>query len=174
MDTPRWLPTLDRVVGAMIPNKMVDFVHGPVVMFLGTRSAELRPSFSWVFVAVARGEEGTITVLAPDVEGEQSFRNLEDNGRVALTVAEGITHESYQFKGRFIDMRPSAADERAIQDIHNQELATHYAQLGFAPELFGDFATAPSTAVSFKVEEVFVQTLGPGAGEKVETAEATG
>ena len=161
-------------MAAIISSKLVDFVHGPVVMFLGTRSAELRPAFSWVFGAVAKGEEGTITILVPDVEGEQSFRNLEDNGRVALTVAEGISHESYQFKGRSIEMWPSTPEERAIQDIHKQKLVTHYAQIGGPPELFGDFDTAPSTAVSFKVEEVFVQTPGPGAGEKVETAEATG
>ena len=102
----------------MIPGKLVDFEHGPVVMFLGTRSAEFRPAFSWVFGALAKGEEGTITILVPDVEGEQSFRNLEDNGRVALTVAEAISHESHQFKGRSIELRPSTAEERAIQDIH--------------------------------------------------------
>jgi hypothetical protein len=105
----------------MIPSKLVDFVHGPVLMFLGTRSAELRPSFSWVFGAVARGEEGAITLFDPNIEGEQSFRNLEDNGRVALTVAQASSHESYQFKGRFIDMRPSTAEERTIQDIHKQK-----------------------------------------------------
>lgn len=154
----------------MIPGKLVDFVHGPVVMFLGTRSAEFRPAFSWVFGALAKGEEGTITILVPDVEGEQSFRNLEDNGRVALTVAEAISHESYQFKGRSIELRPSTAEERAIQDIHKHKLATHLAQTGVEPELFDAYIATPATAVTFEVEEIFVQTPEPGAGEKVDMA----
>ena len=158
----------------MIPRKLVDFVHGPVVMFLGTRSAEFRPSFSWVFGAVADGEAETIRLLVPDIEGEQSFRDLADNGRVALTVAEGITHEAYQFKGRSVEVQPSAAEERAIQGIYKQKLATQFEPLGLGREVWDGLNVDPSTAVTFEVEEIFVQTPGPGAGEKVEIDEAAG
>ncbi len=133
----------------MIPSDLVDFVHGPVVMFLGTRSAELKPSFSWVFGAIARGEEGTMTLLVPDIEGEQSFRNIEDNGRVALTVAEAISHTAYQFKGHSIETRPTTAEESAVQEIHKQKLGAHLVQVGYENDLLDRFVTTPSTAVTF-------------------------
>ena len=155
----------------MIPQKLVDFVHGPELMFLGTRSVELRPAFSWVFGAVADGERGTMTILVPEIEGAQSLRNLEDNGQVALTVVDAISHETYQFKGTCTEVRPSGERERAIQSIHKEKLGAHLAPLGFGPELWEGFVVDPSTAVTFEVEDIFVQTPGPGAGERIDMAE---
>ncbi len=151
----------------MIPKKLVDFVHGPRVMFLGTRSATLRPSFSWVCGAVA-DESGTITFFVPDIEADQVLRDLEDNGQIALTMHDGISHESYQFKGKSAELRPSDERENAIQDIWLSKLVAQMASVGMGEEVLNGYVTKPSTAVTLKVEEIFVQTPGPGAEDKID------
>ena len=55
-------------------------------------------------------------------------------------------------------------------------MISHTGALGYPAEIFTGFTIYPSTAVTFKVEEVFVQTPGPGAGDKLdlETSEPVG
>ena len=54
----------------------------------------------------------------------------------------------------------------AIQDIYKEKLIAHFEQIGVGPERFEGFVMYPSTAVAFSVQDVFVQTPGPGAGER--------
>ena len=154
----------------MIPQKLTDFVHGSVLSWVGSRDDRLRPSVSWAFGARVEAANDLITAFVPDIEAEQVKSNLAHNGLVAFTVAEAITHESYQFKGRLVDLRPSTAEERAVQDIHRSKLVSHYTK--YPEALFGGFVLYPSTAITFRVEEAFVQTPGPGAGEKLDLGAA--
>jgi len=126
--------------------------------------------------ATVDAEQGTITFYVPDAEGAKTLSNFKDNGMVALTVSDAATHETYQFKGPCLGMRPSEDKDTAIQDIHQSKLISYLGALGYPEEVLTGFTIYPSTAVTFKVEDVFVQTPGPGAGNKVgfETAEAVG
>lgn len=150
----------------MIPDRLVAFVHGPVVSWVGTRDARLRPTVSWVFGARVSPASDEITVFIPDIEAEHATRNAEQNGQIAFTVADGISHESYQFKGKLVGLRPSTDEERAVQDIHRSKLVSYMRML--PKELFADFRLYPSTALTFRVEQVFIQTPGPDAGKMLD------
>jgi hypothetical protein len=70
----------------MIPEKIVDFMHGGVLAWIGTRDARLRPTLTWAFgmrVSAARDE---ITAFVPDVEIDLTRSNLSQNGLVALNI----------------------------------------------------------------------------------------
>ena len=152
----------------MIPQKLVDFVQGATLHFVGSRDARLRPMFSWAFGATVDAAQGAITFYVPDAEGAETLSNFEDNGMVALTVSDAATHETYQFKGPCLSMRPSAEKDTAIQDIHRSKVISHLEPLGYPSAILNGFTIYPSTAVTFKVEDVFVQTPGPGAGNKLD------
>ena len=156
----------------MISQKLVDFVQGHTLHFVGSRDAKLRPMFSWAFGATVDTAEDTITFYVPNVEGAGTLGNFEENGMVALTVGDGATHETYQFKGPCLSIRPSEDKDTAIQDIHRQKLISHLAPLGYPEDIWNGFTIYPSTAVTFKVEDVFVQTPGPGAGNKLDLEKA--
>ena len=155
----------------MIPQKLVEFIHGPVLMFVGSRSAELRPSASWVAGGIADGEAGTITFFLPDVEAEPVLSNFKDNGLVAFTVTDGISHETYQFKGRYLASRPGDKKDAVLQEIYRSKLRTHLEPYGFTDEFYQTIVFYPCTAVTFEVEDAFVQTPGPGAGEKLDLSQ---
>ena len=160
----------------MIAQKFVDFVQGPTLHHVGSRNAKLRPAYSWAFGATVNADQGAITFYVPDVEGDETLGNFEDNGMVALTVGDPATNENYQFKGPCLSIRPSEDKDTAIQEIHRSKVISHTGALGYPAEIFTGFTIYPSTAVTFKVEEVFVQTPGPGAGDKLdlETSEPVG
>ncbi len=154
---------------AVIPAELVDFIHGAYVMFVGTRDERLRPSISWVFGAVADAGKDTITFFLPNVEGESILNNLSHNERVALTITDTPTHHhSIQFKGKRIETRPSTEKEMVYQDNYKVRFIEHFRKMGVPDEFFGGFVYYPSTAVTFRVEEVFNQTPGPGAGGKLD------
>jgi hypothetical protein len=150
----------------MISDRLADFVHGPVIGFVGTRDSRLRPEVTWAFGARVSAASDEITTFVPDVEIDRTRSNLAHNGIVAYTVVAPSTHESYQFKGKLVSLRPTTEEEQAVQDILISKLVSQLPS--FPPELFGGYVTAPSTALTFRVEQVFVQTPGPGAGRQLD------
>ena len=70
----------------MIPDRLVDFVHGAVVAFIGTRDARLRPTATWAFGARVSATTDEISAFIPDVEIDRTRSNLVHNGMVAYTV----------------------------------------------------------------------------------------
>jgi hypothetical protein len=150
----------------MIPDRLVDFVHGAVLAFVGTRDARLRPAVTWAFGARVSAATDEITAFVPDVEIDRTKTNLAHNGVVAYTVVDPISNESYQFKGKLTGMRPTTDEERAVQEILRSKIVAKLAM--FQPELFTGYTFVPSTALTLKVEQVFVQTPGPGAGRQLD------
>ena len=156
----------------MIPERLVGFVHGPTLSWVGTRDGRLRPTLAWAFGARVSASGDEITTFIPDLEAERTKRNLEQNGVLAFTVVDPISHEAYQFKGKLMGVRPSNDEERAVQEIHVSKLISHAAK--FPRELFAGFTLHPSTAVRFRVEQIFIQTPGPGAGRSLDLTSDVG
>ena len=113
----------------MIPDKFVEFAHGPRLMFFGSRNAKLRPTATWAFGALVDGEKGTITAFVPDIEGAQTFENLTDNGRASLVLSDAPTHETYQFKGAHRGTRPCTEADYTVQEIYIRKLIAHLGHL---------------------------------------------
>jgi len=153
----------------MIPEKLVEFLQGPVVMNVGTRDEKLHPFLNWVIGVKVNADRETITFFVHEPQSERMLRNLKDNGRVALVAAEVPSHETYQFKGAYVSSRKSDDHDLALQEIYREKLIAHFKPLGeIWEEYWGGIAYTPSVAMTFRVEQIFVQTPGPGAGNKID------
>jgi len=154
----------------MISEKLVEFIHGPVFMAIGTRNEKLRPTHTFVGGAIVNQDRETITCFVPQHRAEEIRGNLENNGRIAMAVGS-LSHESYQFKGRYVSSRPTDARDVAIQEIHRTKLLALMLQYGYqeqiARPLVLGFRYQPAVAITFRVEEIFLQTPGPEAGKKI-------
>jgi len=154
----------------MISEKFVEFIHGPVVMSVGTRDERLRPAHSFVVGAIVNQDRETITCFVLQSRAEKIMGNLTNNGTIALTVANP-SHECYQLKGHYVSSRPVEAKDVAIQEIHRTKLLACMLQYGYpeqiAKPLILGFRYKPSVAITFRVEEIFLQTPGPEAGKKI-------
>ena len=153
----------------MIPEELVEYLHGPMGFVLGTRDASLRPCVTWVSGAKADAANDEITMYLAEVYNGRALRNLEDNGMVALTCGHGPAHETFQFKGKFVESRPSSEQDIAIQELYKSKTSAHYGG-NYGEEaraVFDTLALHPSTAVRFKVTEIFDQTPGPNAGSRI-------
>jgi hypothetical protein len=101
-------------------------------------------------------------------------RLLQDVGacpRVALTIEHIGPHETYQFKGDFAGSwpvgdaeraAPLACRERFVRDV--QAIDTRW---NFSTETLARYYGAPALVAVLRVQEIFLQTPGPGAGRRL-------
>ena len=153
----------------MIPDRVVEVLRGPAFMHVGTRDADLRPSHAFPLGALVGDDLETVTFFVTEWRAKRVLSDLENNGRVAFAAAL-ISHEAYQLKGVYLSSRPATGDEVAFQEAHRAKLCAVLSQWfpkEVAEGLFLGLACRPSVAITFRVEEVFLQTPGPGAGNKM-------
>ena len=113
-----------------------------------------------------RREDATeVTCFIPSEFRRNLFSSLEDNGQFTLTVEQIGPHETYQFKGDYIDSRPfEEADRSLYEDCRERFVIACLPRFGITEDVLRRFISQPGLAVRFKVREIFVQTPGPSAG----------
>lgn len=154
----------------MIPDRIVEVLHGPAVMYAGTRNERLYPAQTYVIGAVVHPDHETITFFVPESRSERIVSDLKNNGKVALAFGL-LTHEAYQLKGDYISSRPTDAKDWAVQETYRSKVLSALLQAGYPeqiakPYVLG-FAYQPGIAITFRAEEIFLQTPGPEAGKKI-------
>ena len=155
----------------MIPAKVIRFLEDRASLgFAGTRDGNLVPSGHRVPGWHVDQSGRTLTVFMPDASATRLLEALRDNGRIALTFEEVGTHETYQVKGRYLSHRPVQPAEIAIAGAMRERFARGLRSLNNDEQVAALLAASiprPSLAVDVGVEEVFVQTPGPGAGARI-------
>lgn len=151
----------------MISDRVIEVLHGPAFMQVGTRDAALRPAHTFAVGAVVHDDRQTVTVFVPTARSERVLRDLREHGRIALGVAL-VSHEAFQLKGTYVSSRPTDDAERARQEAYRAALLAATLEAGYpeaiARPLTLGLAYTPGVAITFRAEEVFLQTPGPGAG----------
>jgi hypothetical protein len=155
----------------MIPAKIVRFLDERAnIGFAGTRDASLVPRghrvCGWQIAADGR----VLTAFVPAVSAEPMVATLQENGRIAITLEEVGTHETYQIKGRYLNHRPVRPSEVEIANRARERFVKGLRALFLEDHLLAAMQMsipAPSLAVEIVVEEVFLQTPGPGAGTRL-------
>lgn len=154
----------------MIPDRVVEMIHGPSYLQLGTRDETLRPAHTFAVGGMVHDDRRTVTVYVPTERVQRIVGHLEGNGRVALGIGQA-SHESYQLKGTYVSRRPADADDLARQEAYRKALLADALAHGYPEEIARPFtqgyAYTPAVAITFRAEEVYLQTPGPDAGSRL-------
>jgi hypothetical protein len=153
----------------VIPDRVVEVLRGPAVMLVGSRDAALRPAHTCAVGAIVDDDRRTVTFFVPESRSARLLSDLRDNGRVAFSFG-WVSHEAYQLKGTYLSARPTTADDIARQEAYRAALLVA-AREAYPEELARPFALGvayhPGVAITFRVDEVYRQTPGPGAGARM-------
>jgi len=151
----------------MIPDRVIEVLQGPAYLQIGTRDDALRPTHTFAVGAVVHEDRETVTVFVPTARARRVLADLESNGRVALGMSLA-SHESYQLKGTYLSTRSTDATDLARQETYRNALLADAVRVGYPDEiarpLTQGLACTPGTAITFRAEQVFLQTPGPDAG----------
>jgi hypothetical protein len=153
----------------VVPADTVAFLQS-LTGFLATRDRENRPTACECIVLDLDPETGVGEVAAVARFARQMPENLRDNGRFAVVVSRAWKdHRSAQIKGRCLGVSgPVRIPERVRPAIEG--LAAVLDTFTLPPRVARDFRAGeaePLYIVKVQVEEVYVQTPGPGAGKKL-------
>lgn len=154
----------------MIPGKIARFLEQYAnVAFAGTRDRDRVPHGHRVCGWRVAADHRTITTLVPEAFRPGLLEALQENGELAVTIEEFPSHETYQFKGRYLRHRPVEPDDVDVVDrIRARFVKSLKPVLADAPEdALKAYVQQPSLAVEFEVQEIYLQTPGPGAGTRL-------
>jgi hypothetical protein len=154
----------------LIPGKIVRFLEQRAnVAFVGTRDRNLVPYGNRVSGWRIGADQRTMTILVPDAFTGRLVESLHQNGELAVTVEEFPSHETYQFKGRYLRHRDALAEDvEAVDHVRRRFVRSVKPIFDIQSEdVMKAFVTRPILAVEFEVSEIYLQTPGPGAGSRL-------
>jgi len=154
----------------VIPGKIVRFLEQYAnVGFAGTRDRHLVPHGHRVSGWRVADDQRVMTMLVADGPQATLVESLQDNGELAVTIEEFPSHETYQFKGRYLSHRPVTEEEIEIVDRTRKRFVKSIRPIfpDAAEDMLSAVVSPPSLAVDFEVLEIYLQTPGPGAGSRL-------
>jgi len=154
-------PVLDRTLER--------FVQGPVSMNVASRDGHNQPAVARAFGCRIPPDRRQIVVFLHVPRSTALLAALRESGVMALVFSRPSTHETYQFKGRFLGTGQLTDDDRAVAARYRTALAEELGSIGFPPKFTGAMvpeAADDLVAVQFEPAEVFDQTPGPQAGRR--------
>lgn len=154
-------------MSSAIPEDLAEMFEGGVSVLVGTRDASLRPEATRGYGAVVHADRQRITVFLPTEVSARACANLRDNGRVCVGFSSILEAKTIQVKGQLEELRECDETDRAVIERYQMAYAEVLTVTGLPRALTRSLNAWPSVAVRFVVEDIFVQTPGPNAGERL-------
>jgi hypothetical protein len=151
----------------MIDTELAGLLEEGIGIQLGTRNARLEPNGVRVVAAIVEDDRAHLVAFVPEISVSHVLPDLESNGLAALVFARPPDERSCQVKGTFAGARPATADERAVVQAQWDRWLDRLATIGVQRPTFEHWTTWPSVAIRVRVNAIFNQTPGPGAGAQL-------
>ena len=153
-----------------IPDEVVRILEGPTFPHGGTRDAELVPHHHIGCGVRVTPDRTEVEVLLANLPNSRFATDIADNGRLTLTCSHPASHTTYQLKGAVSEIREPTDEEREFQRAWTEQLLGHMRQVQLPEHLVARAAglsAAPVRYLRLRVEQIFDQTPGPRAGERI-------
>jgi hypothetical protein len=137
-------------------------------VIIGTVDADGAPHASrgWG-ITVVSAEPPEVRLLL-DLGDTVAAANIAGNGRVAVTGGDIRTLHSIQFKGQATPVEPATADDRARAGRYADDFfGDIHAVDGTPYELLDGLRVPGYVACHVRIDELYDQTPGPGAGVRL-------
>ena len=109
----------------------------------------------------------SLTCFVLKSECQEVINFLESAGRISFFVGM-ISHEAYNFKGQFIELKSLNDDDLEISKNYRKNIIDIITSIGVPEEgAIEKYGKIPDIGITFKVDKVFVQTPGPDAGKEI-------
>jgi hypothetical protein len=136
-------------------------------VLVGTADAGNAPSCCRAVAIASQDGLATATVYIPIAASQRTLQNLATTKRIAVALSHPIDHCSIQLKGATTDVRLARDDEASFVKSRLEGIAEVLNSVGVPRRLVRNAAYWPAFAVTMRVDEIFEQTPGPKAGERL-------
>jgi len=153
---------------AILSDELAAFLASGLSITLGVRDGDLAPDGAPAFAALAHADREHVTVFLPVDAARGALAKLRAHPEVAMLFDLPTEHRVRQLKGRYLRSRRARAAERAEIERQVDGFRSDLEAIGIPRALSGGWKLWPCTAIEVQVTEVYEQTPGPGAGERLE------
>jgi len=155
-------------------------IHGPLAAFLqegvgihiATRNAALEPNGTRALAVKVEDDGRHLAVYVARVASVRILGDLEDNGQAAVSFGRPVDDKACQVKGTFLAARDASDDERPFIAAQWDGFLASLEQIGIPRAATRAWITWPAVAIRLRVNAVFDQTPGPGAGAQITSTPA--
>lgn len=158
-----------RSVPRLISSELAKFLESGVSVLVATRDGRMQPECARAVGARLEAGGDEVTVFLPVATSMRVVANLGENGRIAVCFAS-VDHRGIQVKGQVLGVAPADACDRQLVDRYRAAVAQEWGFVGLPPRITYRMNHWPCHAVRLRIEAVYVQTPGPGAGEPLRAA----
>lgn len=158
----------DSATSPPLCDEVVELLGSGVVMVVATRDAALTPELVPAMGSRPGRDRRTLTVFVPRALAGATLANLADNGRLAITATRPADHKSMQIKGSARGGRDAADADRPMLEMLRGAMIEQLASFGMPRAITRRLTFWPSVAIDVDVNDVYVQTPGPGAGRPLQ------
>jgi hypothetical protein len=147
-----------------------DFMQCGVSLVVGACSDDRTPVVARATGCRVSRDDGRVTLLISATQGAEVLRCVRQNGAVAVVFSKPSTHKTIQLKGRDAVVSGPEESDLALALGYQQRFSEELAPLGFDPALIRTFLACPPAdlvTLTFTPSEAYVQTPGPGAGQRM-------
>jgi hypothetical protein len=153
-----------------LSEELVAFLGSGVSFLVASRDAELRPFMSKALAVRCGDDRRSLTVYVAKAASASLLAVLAPSSPIAVTAARVATHQTVQIKGVVTGLRDAGDDERSIVETQAAGYTSSLEVVGFAPGVVRRLVTWPAAAIELRIEGLFEQTPGPGAGRSLDRA----
>lgn len=146
------------------------FIQQGLSISVASRDVRHVPSIARALGCRLSPDGQTVRLLLVRPQCETLLRDLEKTRQIAAVFTQPTTNRTLQIKGVDARVQAATAEDLALARCSEEAFGGEIGQLGFAREfnqrLFA-FAPADLCAVTFTPADLFQQTPGPHAGERL-------
>lgn len=151
----------------MLSAELAEFVESGVSLLCATRDDRLRPDCCRAVGAIVARDRASVTVLLNPLTAKRTLANLAGGGPLAMTASRPIDYRTIQIKGHASGSRPATDAEQMISQRYLAAYTEALYLVGLQRAVVRRLRVAPAVAIELAVHDVFQQTPGPQAGQKL-------
>jgi len=148
----------------MLDRQLADFLEAGLAMHIASRNEHLEPNAAHVVALKVDDDLQHVIAFVPAVSAAPVLGDLRSNGQVAVVCTRPPDDKGCQVKGVFTDARDARTDEQPFVLNQWERFRDRLEQLGLPRAPTDGWVTWPCVAIRFRVNALFDQTPGPGAG----------
>jgi hypothetical protein len=136
-------------------------------VLVGTVDAQGVPSCCRAVALASSDDLRTATVFVPLATSQDTMQNVATTKRLAVAASFPLDHCTTQLKGSVTEARLATDEERTFIRGRLEAFTEVLDQIGVPRRLVRRVAYWPALAITMRVDDVFEQTPGPRAGQRI-------
>lgn len=142
------------------------------MILIATRNDAHRPMIGRATGARFDAESGRIALLVSASQWPDAVAHALPGTPITATFVMPHNYRAYQIKGPIIDQRPANAIEQARGTSYVEDMLATMGALGVSRlQLSSTLSDRDLVRISYSPRDLFVQTPGPQAGERLQASE---